>query len=366
MLSGRSLSTLFVIGMIGAFALTSTLAQTKTNSSGTGGIHQIRGKVYLPNGMALDTPIQVELQSTSYANLNLMTDASASFVFENLAPGPYTVVVNAGDQFEPARESVLIDDEIKVPFATMARPKVLTVPIYLQLKRSARHDETGVINAKWTDISKDAVSALEKGTQAALDKQLAKAEADFKKAIEIAPTYAPAYTALGKLYLTQGKVDDAITNLHLAIHYDPSDFDARLALGVAFLNQKDFEGARRELNEAASLNKTAVMPRYYLGLVYMQKKNTDAAQKELEAAKEMIGDHVFPLLHRYLGVVYAAKQMNKQAVAELETYIKQDPKAKDTDQVKQAIADLKSKMNQVPTSSSKPANEQKFGFYSIL
>ena len=163
MLSGRSLSTLLVIGMIGAFVLAPTLAQTKTNSSGTGGIHQIRGKVYLPNGMALDTPIQVELQSTSYANLNLMTDASASFVFENLAPGPYTVVVNAGDQFEPARESVLIDDEIKVPFATMARPKVLTVPIYLQLKRSARHDETGVINAKWTDISKDAVSVAREG-----------------------------------------------------------------------------------------------------------------------------------------------------------------------------------------------------------
>jgi hypothetical protein len=37
--------------------------------------------------------------------------------------------------------------------------------------------------------------------------------------------------------------------------------------------------------------------------------------------------------------------MNKEAVSELEIYIKQDPKAKDTDQVKQAIADLKTQMN---------------------
>ena len=82
----------------------------------------------------------------------------------------------------------------------------------------------------------------------------------------------------------------------------------------------------------------------YFGLVHIQRRETDAAKKEFEAAKEMIGDHAFPLLHRYLGVIYAAKEMNKEAVAELETYIKQDPKAKDTEQVKQAIADLKNKM----------------------
>jgi hypothetical protein len=125
MLSGRTVSSLIFVGTVIAFALCQTFAQSKTNSSGTGGIHQIRGKVYMPSGMPLDTPIEVELQSTTYASLKLMTDASASFVFENLAPGPYTVVVNAGDQFEPTRESVLIDDEIKLPFPTTGRPKYL-------------------------------------------------------------------------------------------------------------------------------------------------------------------------------------------------------------------------------------------------
>jgi tetratricopeptide (TPR) repeat protein len=241
----------------------------------------------------------------------------------------------------------LIDGEIQGPNGLTERTKVFTVPVFLQIKRNARTEETGVINAKWTDISKDAIHSVEKGNEDASKKQLDKAEADYKKAIEIAPTYAPAYLALGKLYLTQGKLDDAITNLHLAIHYDPTDFESRLTLGISFLNQKELEGAQRELNEAASLNKTAVMPRYYLGLVHMQRKETDAAKKEFEMAKEMVGDHVFPLLHRFLGVVYAAKDMNKEAVAELETYIKQDPKAKDTEQVKQAIADLKIKISKV-------------------
>jgi regulator of sirC expression with transglutaminase-like and TPR domain len=59
----------------------------------------------------------------------------------------------------------------------------------------------------------------------------------------------------------------------------------------------------------------------------------------------MTGNKSFPVLHRYLGGVYIAKQMNKEAIAELETYMKQDPTAKDGDRIKQTIADLKSKVN---------------------
>src|SRR5690348_16318351 len=115
MLSGRFVSALFVLGLVGGFALTSSFAQTKVNSSGTGGINQIRGKVYQPNGTAIDTPIEVELQSSTFGSLKLTTDMSGAYVFEHLSPGPYTVVVNAGDQFEIARESVLIDDSIRTP-----------------------------------------------------------------------------------------------------------------------------------------------------------------------------------------------------------------------------------------------------------
>src|SRR5256885_1006480 len=104
MLSRRCLAVSLVMGIVGVFALSPAYTQTKVNSSGTGGIHQIKGKVYLPSGMALDIPIEVELQSTTFGSLKLITDASGSFAFQNLAPGPYTVVVNAGDKFEVARE----------------------------------------------------------------------------------------------------------------------------------------------------------------------------------------------------------------------------------------------------------------------
>ena len=99
-------------------------------------------------------------------------------------------------------------------------------------------------------------------------------------------------------------------------------------------------------------NPRQVSERLWTGGVERALEAVEDVGVEVDAyAKEMIGDHVFPLLHRFLGVVYAAKQMNKEAVAELETYLKQDPKAKDTDQVKQAIADLKIKVNKLTDGS---------------
>ena len=100
---------LLVVGVAIVFATNGDLfAQTKTNISGTGGIHEIRGRIYAPDGTILNSPVQITLESTAYPSLSLLTDSSASYSFKNLAPGSYTVVINAGEQFEIAdRKSVV-------------------------------------------------------------------------------------------------------------------------------------------------------------------------------------------------------------------------------------------------------------------
>jgi Carboxypeptidase regulatory-like domain/Tetratricopeptide repeat len=320
-------------------------AQSKTNPTGTGGVHEIRGRIYFPNGTAIDATIEIELQSTAYGTLKVTTDSGGSYGFTNLGPGNYTVVVNAGDQYEIARENVVIDPEVRTTLPVISRTRVFTVPVYLQPRRSNQSNEkTGVVNAKWSAIPKDAIHHYEKGNELAADKQLSKAEAEFRKSIEIAPSYTPAHTALGKLLLTQGKIPESVSELELAVRSDPNDFDARFSYGVALMNSKAIDRAQKEMNEAAALDKTAATPRYYLGLIFIQKKDLDDAQRELEAAKDLVGKKIFPLLHRYLGGVYVLKGMNKQAVAELEIYISQDPSAKDSDRIKQTISDLKNKM----------------------
>ena len=322
----------------------SLLGQSRVNASGNGGLHVIQGRVYLPNGKALDSAIKVELQSTSDPSVNVHTDQNGSFKFSGLRPGNYTVIVDAGDKFEVSREFVTIDGEVQLN-KTFARSttKTFTVPMYLQPKRGTIF-KSGVINAKWSSVPTSAVEQFEKGLELVQADKTVEAAAAFNRSIEIYPSFAPAHTQLGRIYLKKGQLEQAISSLRSAIKYDASDFDAHVSLGIALLNKMDLNGAEQELVEAAFLNTQAVTPHYYLGILFIEKKNYEIAQKAFEKAKQLKRETDYPLLHRYLGGIYEAKKLSKQAVEELETYLRLQPDAKDAERIRQIIADLKTKL----------------------
>jgi hypothetical protein len=322
----------------------SLVAQSRTNSSGTGGIHEIRGKVYLPSGRTLDTPIEVELQSISnFASLKVQTDRDGSYSFRNLSPGNYSVIVKATDQFEEIREYATIDTEAQGQFVRIAPvPKVQTVPIYLQFKRgvSLRNE---VINAKWSTIPKDTLEHFKRGVELAQENKDPQAEAEFQKAVELSPNFAPAHTELGKLALRNGRPEATVEFCKTAIRYDQADFDAHLNLGMAYMSLKKLDLSEPELVTAAYIDRTAVTPHYYLGVIYVMKQDLDIAQKAFETAKSLNGGNRLPAIHRYLGWIYLKKDMEKEGLQELETYIKLAPKAQDAEKVKKEILAIKAK-----------------------
>src|SRR5829696_111005 len=230
MRSASFLAVLFLSAFFVVFESPSVHAQSRTNSSGTGGIHEIRGKVYLPSGRTLDTPIEVELQSISnFSNLKLFTDRDGGYSFRNLAPGNYSIVVTAPEQFEPAREYVTIDTEAQGRGVVVVAPipKLFTVPIYLRFKQGVvlRNE---VINAKWSKVPKAALDHFKRGVDLIQEKKNAEGEAELRKAVEIAPTFAPAHTELGKLALKNGQPEATVESCKTAVRYDDSDFDAHL------------------------------------------------------------------------------------------------------------------------------------------
>src|SRR6185436_11129343 len=83
-------------------------------STGTGGNHSIQGKIFFPSGRRADGTIQVKLQSLTSAEITALADSSGSFVFSGLSQGNYTIVINAGDQYELAREAVTIDGDLNL------------------------------------------------------------------------------------------------------------------------------------------------------------------------------------------------------------------------------------------------------------
>ncbi len=342
--SGNSLAVFFLVILLGVVSGLTVKGQSRTNATGTGGIHEIRGRIYLPNGKSLETPLEVELQSTTFSTVKVYTDHGGSYSFQALAPGNYTVVINGGDSFETTREYITIDTEVQGTIRMVPTPKIITVPIYLQQKRGELQ-RTGVLNAKWSSVPKGAIERYEKGLELVRAEKTAEAVIEFKQAVVISPSFSPAYTELGKIYLKKGQLDEAIISFRSALRIDAKDFDAKLNYGIALLNKKDSAAAETELAEAALMNRSAAAPHYYLGLLFLQRKNLDISQKAFETAKQLKNEKSFPLLHRCLGGIYASKHMNKLAVAELETYINLEPQAKDADRIRQTIADLRSRQN---------------------
>ena len=275
----------------------------------------------------------------------MQTDRSGSFAFGSLNPGSYSIVVNAGESFEVAREYVTIDPEVQTStIRVIPSPKTFNVPIYLQTKRG-EIQKTGVINAKWSSVPKAAIERYERGVEFANDNKAIEAAAEFRKAIELFPSFAPAHTALGKIYLITGKLNEATESFRSALRYDPSDFDAHLDLGIALLNLKKYNDAEPELVTAAYLNRSAVTPHYYLGIVFVMRNDLDIARKAFETAKELKGGKSLPSLHKYLGRIYMTKSMKKEAIEEFETYLKLMPKAQDIEKIRKDISDLKSTQN---------------------
>lgn len=316
--------------------------QSRVNSIGTGGIHTIQGRIYLPNGRTVDMSVPVQLQSTTYSTVTVYTDHSGGFAFRSLAPGNYTIVVEGGENFETVREYITIDTELQGAVQIATGPKTVTVPIHFQMKQSVRL-KNEVINAKLSSVPESARTHFERGMELNQTDKTEDAIREFKMAISSYPPFTICHTELGKTYLKAARLDDAITSFRNTLRYEPQDFDAHVNLGVALMNKKQFENAETELVTAAFINREAVTPHYYLGLIYIEKKDLDIAQKAMETAKEMKGSREFPLLHKYLGGIYMAKKANKRAVEELETYLKLAPNANDAERIKKTISDLKKK-----------------------
>ena len=75
---------------------------------GTGGRSTIQGRVFFPSGRMVDHRLKVTITSVMAGEFFTYTDDSGAFSFRRLANGTYTIVVDAGKEYLPARETVVV------------------------------------------------------------------------------------------------------------------------------------------------------------------------------------------------------------------------------------------------------------------
>ena len=312
------------------------------DSTGTGGDHIIQGKIFFPSGRRAEGVIQIKLQSYTSAEILTMADSSGSFTFTSLAPGNYTVVVNAGDDYEIAREGVTIDrDMTSRSGAINPGTRRYTVMVTLQPK-PGNHARASVVNAALAEVPEAARTLYEKSLELAKAGDSLKAIDSLKTAISLYPKFPLALNELGVQYLRIGQASKAVEPLNTAAKLSPDAFTPKLNLGIALLETMQFSESETQLREALKRNDSAPTAHMYLGVVLVRLNRHDEARTELELAISKGGEN-YALAHRYLGWLYMNAGRNKEAAAELEKYLKLDPKASNAERIRGTIKELRSK-----------------------
>jgi len=291
------------------------------DTAGSGGNSSIQGHVISPTGKLPDSRVRITLDSVNSGQRVAFANEDGSFNFNGLEGGSYSLVIDAGKEFELARESVFIE----------AGKPMSNVPVYLRMKPEA--------NPAFAGVPKAAVDLYQKALESVRKKENDKAMTLLGDAIKQHPQFALAHNEMGLLHMRAGKVDKALEEYKAASDALPGDPMIQLNYGTALTQKKDFAAAEKHLRAALAKLDKAATGHLYLGISLIGLKNYAEAETELQQAIKLGGEQM-GVAHRYLGGLYWGRD-NKRAVQELETYLKLVPKAPDAEQTREAIKKLR-------------------------
>jgi Flp pilus assembly protein TadD len=309
------------------------VGSTRGLPESAGGVHRIQGTVYLPDGRRAAEGIVVRLDGNVTGTRRAATDGDGTFAFNSLRAADYSLTIDAGAEYEPVRQSVVIYGNTgNVGMGNSGD----TTKVDIQLRPKAISDAV-----LFAGVPKPAVDSYKQAIESARAGNRKKAVEELNSAVAAHPSFSLALRELGVQYLQLKEMDKLAETMEALLKLTPNDPKAHLNLGIARYNQKKFDEAETHLREAVRLANTDSIAHYYLGMTLISIKNYGGAEKELESAVNNGGDNI-ALAHKYLGGLYMGSK-NPKAADELEKYLKLDPKAADADRIKQTIKDLRSK-----------------------
>jgi tetratricopeptide (TPR) repeat protein len=302
---------------------------------GTGGKNAIKGNIYYESGRRLDRRVKVRLRGLNTDNFAL-SDDSGAFTFWRLRDGTYTVIVDAGSEFEAASENV---DIIQPRSSRNAPGQTYTVQLTLRSRKAASQPPStvdasaGGVPEPARRLYKEALEALQAGDHKKAIEQL-------NEAVKLYPTFVPALNELGVQYMRQKEYDKAEAVLREAVKLAPDAFTPQLNFGILMLQKKDYVTAATALERAVQKDGSSSVAHLHLGKAFINLGVYNKAEKELLQVIGIGGGDTIEA-HRYLAAVYIETKNNERAVVQLEQYLSLAPKAKDADKIREIVKQLR-------------------------
>ncbi len=197
----------------------------------------------------------------------------------------------------------------------------------------------------------------DKGYELLMRKDLQSAVEHLTIATLIYPSFVAAHNALGSAYLGLGQNDEARGEFAQAVSLDDHLPNSYLNLGCAELALKHFPAAQESIQKASALAPLDLQ--LLTALAYGQLMNQDYLATITTAHQVHERKHESAaMVHLYAAAAWEAQNQLPEALYELQTLLREDPKSTAAVQARQMMEEIKQEQNRPPA----PVLKAQFSF----
>lgn len=301
-------------------------------------LYEVEGVVYDPGSKPL-AGVAVFLEDVTRARVGQsITGSDGRYRFSRVTAGTYFVVVRPTDkQLQPVVHRLELINSARSGVALSSE----RLDIQMNAVPRRATPAAGVLFAQ--DVPADAEAAYEQAMQSLSKKERARAAEQLKRALKIFPDYFAASQQLGLLYVEGEQFQEAMAPLVKAVEINPKAAPSYLGLGIASAKLGRPDLALEALERALKLDAKSYRAHFYHGLALMDLNRLDEAAAALKEAHRLGAAAKFGAARLYLASVYTKRGQHREAAAELEAYLAENPNAANAANVREAIKKLKSK-----------------------
>ncbi len=137
------------------------------------------------------------------------------------------------------------------------------------------------------------------------DRDLQAAERAIRRAIELGPAKAEAWTEYGTYLLCTGRIDEAIEAARKAVSLDPMSITPTHDLGIAYLTAGDYEKAATQFRKTLELRPAWIWGHVKLGISLSRMGRHQEAVAEARRAEEIAQGNASPMTRSWLAWIHA-------------------------------------------------------------
>jgi hypothetical protein len=282
-------------------------------------------RVELLQGLITASPSEVE-----------MTNSSGSAEFPNLMPGAYRVQVS-GDGIETTTSGIIQIEDGR-PFES----QYVTVRRTVEANAGAGNGASGsTVTVGDLNVPQKASEELARGDAEMLHNNWKKAAEHFNKSVSIYPQYCSAYYNLSVAYYRLGQSDAQRDALQKALTINDHFVPALVSLAHLEVTGHKLPDAMTLLDKALSTdaaNLEALALRVRVDFMQGQYEQTIADARKVHS----IPHQGYATVHYSAAAAFERLNRIPEMIAELQTFLQEDPTSPNAESVRHTIADLES------------------------